>query len=297
MREPSGETGMSRLATGRRITAAGAVGTALALSLTACLGESGGTGAAGTDGTGEMKLAAAQAIAKTSQKAGQADTFKATVTVDNRTTEGVNRVRATGRFRLKPTLSFAGSVDEVSRNGSSVPGAGAQAVLLDRVAYVRIPQLQALAGGKPWLKVDLGQIGTRTGVDVDQVLKVIEKVDPAEQTKMFTGSTDARKVGTETIDGVKTTHYVGTVTVAEALAKLDAEARRKAQQVLPSSGSSKIAFDLWVDGGQLPRKLSSKVDNAKNEKSTVTVVYRDYGKPVSVTAPPPAQVGEFRLPG
>lgn len=297
MSKPSGETGMSRRAMGRRITAAGAVGTALALSLTACLGESDGAGAGGSGGTGEMKLAAAEAIAKTSQKAGQADSFKATVTVDNHTTEGTNRVRATGRFRLKPTLSFAGSVDEVSRNGSSVPGAGAQAVLLDRVAYVRIPQLQALAGGKPWLKVDLGQIGNRAGVDVDQVLKVVEKVDPAEQTKMFTASTDARKVGTETIDGVKTTHYVGTVTVAQALSRLDADARSRAQQILPSSGSSKINFDLWVDGSRLPRKLSSKVDNAKDENSTVTVVYRDYGKPVSVTAPPAAEVGEFHLPG
>lgn len=306
MSEPEGHRAASTLeharrdrrgfATGRRIALGGVAGTALLLSLTACLGESG-------DGEqpGAIRLAAAEAIAKSSAETGQEDTFKATVTIDNRTADGNNKIRATGRFRLKPSLAFSGSVDELSRNGASVPGgAGAQAVLLDRVAYVRIPTMQALAGGKPWFKVDLGRLESGIGVDVDQILDVVEKVDPAVQTKMFTGSSDVRRVGSETIDGVKTTHYVGTVGISDALSQLDAQARAKAEKFLPEDGQNdtvKLAFDVWIDGDNLPRKVSTKVANAKDENSTLTVVYRDYGKPVNVTAPPPSDVGEFRLFG
>ncbi|TYB49925.1 hypothetical protein FXF69_05540 [Actinomadura chibensis] len=266
-----------------------AVGTALLLS--GCNGD-------GTANTDNMKLSAGEALLKTSQKAGRADTFKADLTVTG-TGENKGKVHADGRFQLRPTLKFSAKLDEFSSNGQSVPGAKGQALLTDNVLYAKVPQLaRFVSDGKPWVKVDLNEVGQRTGFDMKSVVDQIQQVDPAEQTKMFTGSKDARRVGAETIDGVKTTHYTGTVTVQDALNRLDADARQKVEKWLPKDrANGKINFDLWTDGDNLPRKLVSKASDKQGDSGTVTVLYSDYGTSFKVNPPPSDQVGQLSLNG
>ncbi|TYC18931.1 hypothetical protein FXF65_00420 [Actinomadura syzygii] len=266
-----------------------AVGTALLLS--GCNGD-------GTANTENMKLSAADALAKTSQKAGRADSFKADLTVTG-TGQNKGEVHADGRFQLRPTLKFSAKLDQFSSNGQTVPGAKGQALLTDNVLYAKVPQLaRFVSDGKPWVKVDLNQMAQRTGFDLKSVVDQIQQVDPAEQTKMFTGSKDARRVGTETIDGVKTTHYSGTVTVQDALNRLDADARQKVEKWLPKDrANGKINFDLWTDGDNLPRKLVSKASDKQGDSGTVTVLYSDYGTSFKVNPPPADQVGQLSLDG
>lgn len=269
-----------------RATAAAAVGSTLAISLTGCLGESG-------DGTnGAIKLTAADALVKSSQKVGESDTFKAELTVAD-SGNGGTKVNASGQFKLKPTLSFSATLKDFSRGGSSLPGAGSQAILVGNTLYAKVPQLaQLLGGGKPWVKVDLNQVGKRTGFDLSQLSNTVQRINPAEQSKMITGSKDARRVGEESVDGVKTTHYTGSVTVADALNKLDPAAREKVRQWHPNA-SDKLSFDIWVDGKSLPRKIVSKGAGDAGSNSTITVLYKDYGKSVTVHAPPSDQVGDI----
>ncbi|MBC6461382.1 LppX_LprAFG lipoprotein [Actinomadura sp. HBU206391] len=275
----------------RRIVAGAAAGTALVLSLTGCMGDSGGQTT-----NGGIKLTAAEAVAKTSQKTGQADSFKADLTVTGSSGAGATKIHATGQFRTRPALAFTARLDQAGLAGRSLPGVGGQAVFVDDMLYVKSQQLSKLVGGKPWMKIDVKAMGRQTGVDAGQLLDQVQKVDPAEQTKMFTASKDVRTVGQETIDGVKTTHYAGTVTVDEALKQFDAAARAKLQRVYPESGADqKISFDLWTDGDQLPRKLVSRWDGTKGENGSVTILYRDYGKAVKVTAPPARDVQDFDL--
>ncbi|TYK47376.1 hypothetical protein FXF68_25815 [Actinomadura decatromicini] len=266
-----------------------AVGTALLLS--GCNGD-------GTANTENMKLSAGEALLKTSQKAGRADSFKADLTVTG-TGQNKGEVHADGRFQLRPTLKFSAKLDQFSSNGQTVPGAKGQALLTDNVLYAKVPQLaRFVSDGKPWVKIDLNQLGQQTGFDMKSVVDQIQQVDPAEQTKMFTGSKDARRVGTETIDGVKTTHYTGTVTVQDALNRLDADARQKVEKWLPKDrANGKINFDLWTDGDNLPRKLVSKASDKQGDSGTVTVRYSDYGTSFKVNPPPSDQVGQLSLSG
>ncbi|WP_243718526.1 hypothetical protein [Actinomadura sp. KC06] len=275
----------------RLMVAAGGTAVGAALLLSGCGGD-------GTTSTENMKLSADQALLKTSQKTGQTDTFKADLTVTG-TGEHGGKVHADGQFQLRPTLKFSAKLDEFSTNGRTVPGAKGQALFTDNVLYAKVPQLaQFVSGGKPWLKIDVNQMAQRTGFDVQSLLQQVQQVDPAEQTKMFTGSKDARRVGTETVDGVKTTHYAGTVTVQDALNKLDAQSRDKVAKWLPKDrANSKINFDLWTDGDNLPRKLVSKATSPEGETGTVTVLYSDYGESFSVNAPPSDQVGQLSLGG
>ena len=274
----------------RRIAvAAGGAAVGAALLLSGCNGD----GSANTD---NMKLSAGEALLKTSQKTGQADTFKADLTVTGAGGEN-GTMHADGRFQLRPQLKFSAKLDEVKRDGQAVPGAKGQALFTDNVLYAKVPRLaQSVSDGKPWLKIDVNEAGRRTGFDVGSMVEQVQQVDPAKQTKMFTGSKDARRVGTEKVDGVETTHYTGTVTVQEALNRLDPQARQKLNGWLPKDhANGKINFDLWTDGENLPRKLVSKASDGKGQSGTVTVRYSDYGKSFSVNPPPADQVGRLDL--
>ncbi|WP_233525864.1 LppX_LprAFG lipoprotein [Actinomadura spongiicola] len=276
----------------RLMVAAGGTAVGAALLLSGCGGD-------GTTSTENMKLSADQALLKASEKTGQADTFKADLTVTG-TGDHVGKVRADGRFQLRPSLKFSAKLDEFSAGGQSVPGVQGQALFADNVLYAKVPRLaQFVSGGKPWLKIDVNQMAQRTGFDVKGLIQQVQQVDPAEQTKMFTGSKDARRVGTETIDGVKTVHYTGTVTVQDALNRLDPQAREKVRTWLPKDDrvNSKISFDLWTDGENLPRKIVSKGTGQQGQTGTVTVLYSDYGKSFKVNPPPSDQVGQLSMGG
>lgn len=275
----------------RLVVAAGGAAVGTALLLSGCNGD----GSANTD---NMKLSAGEALLKTSQKTGQADTFKADLTVTG-TGQNKGEIHADGRFQLRPTLKFSAKLDKFSSDGQTVPGAKGQALLTDNVLYAKVPQLaRFVSDGKPWVKIELSQVAQRTGFDVQSMVQQIQQVDPAGQTKMFTGSKDARRVGAETVDGVKTTHYTGTVTVQDALNRLDADARQKVSRWLPKDhANGKINFDLWTDGDNLPRKLVSKASDKQGDSGTVTVLYSDYGKSFSVNPPPSDQVGQLSLNG
>jgi hypothetical protein len=273
----------------RLVVAAGGTAVGAALLLSGCNGDGSGTNA-------NMKLSANEALLKTSQKTAAADTFKADLTASTAGDDS-GKIHATGQFRLKPTLKFSAQLDEVTQNGQTLPGAKGQAIFTDDTLYAKVPQLaQFVSGGKPWVKINVNQVAQRVGFNVQDLVNQVEKVNPAEQTKMFTGSKDAHRVGTESIDGVATVHYAGTVTIQDALNRLDAQARQKVQAWLPKDHSTgKINFDLWTDGSNLPRKLVSKATDKQGDSGSVTVLYSDYGKSFGVNAPPSDQVGTLSL--
>jgi len=272
------------------LAAATAVGTTLVLSLTACLGESGGKSA--DSGTGGVRLTAAEVLLKTSQKSAQVHSFAADVTLNGSGKGGSGVTHFTAQVRLQPDVALTGTVDKLSVGGftlnSSVPVRYLRGTL-----YGKVPQQFAtFVGGKSWAKVDLNQAGKQAGVNLDSVVQHAELIDPGQQTKTFTASKDARKVGEETIDGTKTTHYTGAITVKDALDTLDAQTRAKLQQVYTEAGTQKINFDVWVDGKEQARKLTVKMASPSGETGTLSVVYSGFGKTVNVTAPPADQVGD-----
>ncbi|HEX6472498.1 MAG TPA: hypothetical protein VF069_25635 [Streptosporangiaceae bacterium] len=272
----------------RRFAAGTAVGATLVLSLTGCFGDS-GSGSAG----GGMQLTAAQVLEKASQKTDQVDTFKADFTMNIGSQQGAMNMHAIGQFRLRPSVAFTMNVDKMSMGGQSMPVGAIQVVFVDKVIYMKSPQLSQATGGKPWLKLDLGKQAQQSGFSLDALMNQSEQVNPAEQTKMLTASKDVRQVGTETVNGVKTTHYTGSITISEALAKLDAKARQQLQKVYNQAGADKINFDLWADDQQLPRKLTTRLAIPQATTSS-TIIYEDYGTPVHVSAPPADQVGQLR---
>ncbi|GLW65966.1 putative lipoprotein [Actinomadura rubrobrunea] len=275
---------------GRFAAAAGGAAVGAALLLSGCSGDG-----SQSVSTGAMKLSAAEAVLQSSQKTAKAQSFKADLTVTD-AQEGV-QVEATGRFRLQPELTFSAQLKKVSHRGQSLENMGGQAIYTGDVLYARLPEAaRSVVGGKPWVKVDVAQVGRRTGFDLSGLVDQVRKVDPAEQTKMFTGSKDVRRVGEETVDGVRTVHYTGTVTARDALNRLDPQVRQRVSEWFRGDApDEKISFDLWVDKDQLPRKIVTKgIDGGTG---SVTVRYSDYGTSFRVNPPPADQVGDLPLNG
>ncbi|WP_240489851.1 hypothetical protein [Actinomadura atramentaria] len=277
---------------GRRITMAVGATAALgaALALTACDANDGTNANANN-----VRLSASDVVLAASKKTQGTDTFKAALTLKDG--DG-GQVSGTARFRLRPKLQFTGQLDGIGFGGAGATASG-QAIFTGDTLYAKLPQAaKFVSGGKPWLKVDLAQVQQRTGFDVRGLVDRLQQVDPAKLTAMFTGSEDVRRVGTETVDGVKTTRYAGTVTVDEALRRLDAQARDAAKPYLPQeAANSKLTFDLWVDGAGLPREVVVKGVGRSGGDGSLKVLYSDFGKKFSVNPPPADETGALTLDG
>jgi LppX_LprAFG lipoprotein len=260
----------------RRYAVGAATVAAVIVSLAGC----------GTAGGGKQVAAvpAAQAIALSSQKTATVDSYKVAITAGG-TGQAAAKMHGTIQVRLRPDLAATGTLDSASVHGQSVPG-GERAILLGDNFYAKVPQqFSQLTGGKPWVRFSVSQASKQTGVNLDGVIR---RANPADQTKIFTGSKDVRRVGSETIDGVKTTHYAGTVTPEQA-GQVDPKAQQAFKKFYQRSGANKVTFDLWVGNDNLPRKLVTKVTADKGTASS-TMIFSDYNKSFSVSAPPASEV-------
>jgi len=273
----------------RRLAAGAAVGTAVVLSAAGCLGDGGGkTSGGGTTHQSAAKLTAAEMVNEVSQKTGEIHSFQATMTSD--TSVSGQHIRMNGRmaYRVKPSVAFKMSVPKMTVNGRTQ--SGFQEILLKNALYIKMPALAGRTGGKPWIRMSLGKLSAQSGVDVKSLLNQSQQADPSANVKMLTASKDVRKVGQEAVAGVPTTHYQGTYSVQDALAKLPASQRAKMQQMMSQMGIDKMNFDLWVDGRNLPRKVTVRTPAGGQMSTDTTIVYSGFNAPVSITAPPASLV-------
>ncbi|ROO91181.1 uncharacterized protein DUF1396 [Actinocorallia herbida] len=268
----------------KKLVAGAAVGTSLVLALSAC------SGSASDSALPAENVSAVTALDQVAVEADKVETFTAELTI-----AGAGKAHATGSFRLKPAPAFSVDMDTFSVAGVDVPAAGTKVVLLDETVFVRNQQLsQFLGGGKPWMKISAGAAASAAGFDADALVQQFQQADPGNLAKIISDSTDVKRVGEEEIDGVATVHYQGTVDVKKAITRYDPELKQAAEQL--SNGSEELAFDLWSDAENLPRKVVTHVTTSEGKTFDVTVIFRDYGSDVSVAAPPADQVGDIKVP-
>ena len=99
-----------------------------------------------------------------------------------------------------------------------------------------------------------------------------------------------KKVGTETVDGVKTTHYKGTVTLddfRDSLKGEDKATREKREKSLDQyekMGVDTFTMDMWVDGDDHTKQFRMRGDADKGTLD-MTITFLDFNKPVTVDGP------------
>jgi hypothetical protein len=150
---------------------------------------------------------------------------------------------------------------------------------VDGIFYMSMGQL---TGGKFW-KLDpsdadgpLGDMGSM----LDQVdpMSALQKVEPAIDTVTY--------VGDEDVDGRSLDHYEMTVDPAEYAKAMDLPAQTKAQ--LPDE----LTYDIWLDDQDRLSKMHMDLPIAGAETS-IDVTASDWGKDVTIEAPPAGEIAEM----
>jgi len=147
--------------------------------------------------------------------------------------------------------------------------------------------------GKHWMKFDLSGMAKRKdgspGFDASRFSDQANQ-NPAQESTFLTGSKDVKKVGTEKVEGVQTTHYQGTVTLdalRESLKNKDKatrERREKSLKQYEDLGIDKLTMDMWIDGDDHTKQFRTRA-TADKGPFDVTITFLDLNKPVTIKAP------------
>lgn len=148
----------------------------------------------------------------------------------------------------------------------------------------------AAMGGKHWIKFPMKARGSGAAGGFGGMQQQADQ-DPAAQASLLPQSDKVKKIGEETVDGVRTTHYAGAVDVADLLKKrgskgaLAAERHKKAVDQYKQLGVSRLQLDMWVGPDDRIVKFRERAQAARGPLD-VTIRFFDVNKPVRVQAPP-----------
>lgn len=164
-----------------------------------------------------------------------------------------------------------------------VGGAGSGTVreIMDgSMLYLSSPLLAGrLPGGKSWISFDFRKAVKTLGVD----MQAMATESPAQALDRLRRTGTVRSVGTDVIDGARTTHYVATIDPSKL------------------SGASKLEqladvtyepVDVWVDAQGLVRRMRLAYAAAAGGTAVsteTTMEFARYGEPVSVHVPSAAE--------
>lgn len=162
--------------------------------------------------------------------------------------------------------------------------ASGQMILDETVWYVKLPALTGLGlgSGKQWLKLDAANADSG-----QQALAMLKLFDPARLFGLLDTAGTFSAAGHETVGGVDTTHYSGSVDVAKFSAAIG---QPQTAQHAPRS----FAADAWVDGqGYLRRLVFAFPAMTDSPPLTATIDFSDFGATVDATPPPADQVEDL----
>jgi hypothetical protein len=205
------------------------------------------------------------------------------------TAPGAGRVSGEASMNMKPLAMSM-------KMTASDQGAGGQVEirLVDKAMYINGGAEAAKEmDGKSWIKFDMAALGADVNKQLDPSKLGAGQADqnPAQESAFLTSSKNVTKVGTETVDGVKTTHYTGKLTLEDiraSLKNLDKTTRERREKSLAQyekMGADTITMDMWIDGSDHTKQF--RMQSATEEgRLDMTITFLDFNKPVTVTAPP-----------
>lgn len=204
------------------------------------------------------------------------------------------RVKGEASMRLKPTIAMSMKMTAPEQGATEAM----EIRLVDKAMYIGGgAEMAKEMDGKTWMKFDLS--GSQAGKELDQLGSANQaEQNPAAESTFLTGAKDVKKVGSEKVEGVDTTHYTGTVTLKDLRASLKdgkadtREQREKSIKQYEKLGVDKLTMDMWVDGDDHTKQFRMKGEADKGPLD-MTITFLDYNKPVNVTAPPAKDVADL----
>lgn len=170
--------------------------------------------------------------------------FTAAVTENGNKTalSGTGEIEAGGR-RDRMVASVSGTRVEMFTDGPYT---------LFAAEVLGVPAEQ-LPSGVQWLKVDMRKLGDVAGLSGSR-LQALQNTHPAGMVeRMRPYARAVRRVGEETVRGVKTIHYEMKLSAGDLL-KLLTEGVENPPKPSDEVADAEIPFDVWVDADDIVRK-------------------------------------------
>lgn len=287
--------------TARRTTLPIAVAAALT-GVTACgfggpSQGSGGTGGTAERDTAHMSFIAALRSADTSTAEADSARVSMTTSIGTLISMKGNGTVSWGRgLTGRLTLTYTGgtALETMRRVGTT----SMEARYLPDAYYARMGDAFAeqAGGGKHWIRYgyeDLGRLAGGSGAYLQEQLR---NSTPNQTVKLLLASGDVKKVGEATVRGERTTHYTGTVNIADFARKSSNLPRSELETLrkqLSQAGVTTESIDIWINDRNL---LVKKVEKADTAAGTMTnmAYYSDYGIKVAVQEPPADDTRDFK---
>ncbi|MCB5178658.1 LppX_LprAFG lipoprotein [Streptomyces antimicrobicus] len=191
-------------------------------------------------------------------------------------------VNGDASLRLKPTVAMA-----MKMASPETPGESVEIRLLDGALY--------LGGEGKWLKFDIKTLAPDQAKQLDALGGGQQGENPGDKAGDLSAAKDLKKVGEETVDGQRTTHLTGTVTLdqlkAESATATPEAKERHARSVkqMEAQGIKELVMDIWIDDNDQTKQFRTRGQGTSGPMD-VTIKFLDVNKPVDVTAPPADQV-------
>jgi hypothetical protein len=195
-------------------------------------------------------------------------------------------------------LAGTGTIDRKAQRGSFTlkTSLGAQPFSIEEITdkqllYIRSEVFAGkLPGGRSWMKIDLDAAAKERGIDLSALGTSGPAQSPTQGLDYLKGAGKAKKLGSEEVGGVATTHYRVTVNLDRAAKRSTQTSAKRAIDALSKSLGTRtsIPVDVWVDGENLVRR--QRVDYVAmidGEKTTfkLTTDYTDFGAAVKISPP------------
>ncbi|MER5522984.1 hypothetical protein ABT075_00005 [Streptomyces sp. NPDC002677] len=265
----------------RRVTSAAFVAVLLAGGSVAC----GGGAKSDSAVAGHPKVTPVAAVARAEKNAKDITSLHYRI---SGTVPGKGRLEAEASMNTQP-LAMSMKMTAAAAQGGNGQGRCGQLDIrfVGKVMYVGGSAVRPeKLHGKSWLSA-APAIWGRGGGDNQSygVLPSQLQANPTEQSTLLTGSKDLRLIGTETVNGAKTTHYKGTVNSKGLIGgRLD--------QFMQLEVSDPLTIDLWIDGNDRTKQFRMRAQHNDMLAGTgdgpldLTITFLDINQPMDIKAPP-----------
>ncbi|WP_329220180.1 hypothetical protein OG352_26065 [Streptomyces sp. NBC_01485] len=260
-------------------------------------GGSSGSGGSGKGGGGGPLLSPIAALRSAEKSTDGAESAK----VESTTTMGsVMSMTADGALGwgdgLTGTLTITYTGGAMADTMRQMGTTSMEARYLPDAYYARMGDTFATqAGGRHWIKYAYDALESLAGSSGAYLKDQMQNTTPNQSVKLLLASGDVREVGEEKVRGQRTTHYSGTLDVAdlaEQNSSLTRSQRDDLKKTLEQAGVTTETIDIWVNDRDLLVKKTEKGETTTGAYSQ-TAYYSDYGTEVSAEVPPASDTADF----
>lgn len=168
--------------------------------------------------------------------------------------------------------------------------------------YMEVPEMQAMAGGKPWVEFTPASLTTGTGALFAPTVNMLKNNSGGVQLQAMLASGSLQDLGPGTVDGVQATQYSGTLSSAQmaavdSVSGLTAAQVQQVKQLFQESGTTSEQINLWIDSNGLPVQVKVVTTSSVIGTTTDVTDFSDWGTPVTITVPPASEIGTLTIPG